>query len=62
MARKVALSPQARRRLNDCLHGQEWTDLAHDIAEALEHFGQDDRVVLGEEERAAIRLALTGTI
>lgn len=30
-----ALSPQARGRLNQCLHGQEWVDLAGDIAQAV---------------------------
>lgn len=30
-----ALSPQARGRLNRCLHGQEWLDLAGDVAHAV---------------------------
>lgn len=51
------MSPQARRRLNDCLHGQEWLDLAAEVADALELAGP---VVLGEAERAVILLALRG--
>lgn len=54
-----ALSPQARRRLNDCLHGQEWKDLAHDIAEALENY-VGGKVVVGEGERRVILNALRG--
>ncbi len=29
------MSPQARRRLSACLHGQEWSDLAQEIVDAL---------------------------
>ncbi len=51
-----AISPQARRRFDACLHGQELIDLAHDIAEALESNG----AVIGEDERATILAALKG--
>lgn len=55
----TALTPQARNRLNNCLTGSEWADLAHDIAEALESFGPVG-YTLGEDERTVIREALKG--
>lgn len=54
-----AMSPQARRRLNGCLHGQEWRDLAWEIAEALER-ASGGALILGEDERAVILAALKG--
>ena len=54
-----AMSPQARRRLNGCLHGQEWRDLAWEIAEALEK-ASGETLIMGEEERAVILAALMG--
>lgn len=54
------MSPQARRRLNGCLHGQEWRDLAWEIAEALESAPGIQSFVLGEDERAVILAALMG--
>lgn len=53
------MSPQARRRLNNCLHGQEWRDLAFEVAEALEE-ASGGTLTLGEDERAVILSALKG--
>lgn len=54
------LSPQARNRLLNCLHGQEWIDLAAEIAEAIEEADPFKTVTLGEHERAIILEALKG--
>lgn len=51
------MSVQARRRLNECLHGQDLIDLAAEIADALQH---EDPIgkIYGEAERTVILRAL----
>lgn len=57
------LSNQARRRLDNTLHGPEWSDLAAEIADALEEEIEFNSApwVIGETERAVIYTALRGT-
>lgn len=50
------LSLQARRRLSDCLHGIEWSDLADDVADAID--GASTAGPLDSEQRAALYNAL----
>jgi hypothetical protein len=55
------LSPQARRRLDEHLHGAEWKDLAAEVADALEAASEGRTgLVYGEEERSIILAALQG--